>query len=1385
MVRAGTIPLLFILFILALPAQALTGETIDDKEAHSTEGTDGSVTLWLKAGAFDPLADPVPGPSWLHRSSTHPYHVVQFDGPVLPEWRNSAETLGVELLQYLPDHAFFARVPKEAVDDLREVDHVRYVGPIHPVYRIHPVLFDDLRLPSQLELDLLLWDPEMASTVASQVVQEGGRLVRIDWDVLTVYIHGSAIPSLLASASLGIRWVEPHLDIELVNDNAARTANARQTTDGTYISDGNAMWSYNPIDDSFEGYTGENVTVTVADMGLDTGHPAFEGRIVEYYDYGNDGEQDKDGHGTHVAGTVLGDGSWRTSDVGLDGKYAGLAPEAGLVVQEVFVAGNPGANGMGRDAESHGATISSNSWISGGYGDYNGQCEAYDRLTHDANNVKPGDQPIFYVFGAGNNGGSGLGSIRPPSLAKNVLSVGSTGNDKLGASSDTVSGFSSQGPVEDGRIKPDVVIPGHMLASARSSYPGAHAGWGRPPDGQSSYVYGSGTSMATPAAAGSAAIVTQFIREEYDHEPSPALLKAILINGAVPLDGYEYPGNQQGWGRIDLVKSLLETATYKIYREDQEVILDMDPGSDMQSYWFLVKSDEDLKVTLTWSDVPGQVSSNMHLINDLDLEFIDPDGNKYSGNNFTDGVTDVLDEFNPDRLNNVEGILVKTPTEGLWNLRVRAYNIPQGSQDYTLIVSGNMEKGHVDLVPEGLSANPAGLEEGFPLTLSAKISNVGNRDAANVTYRLEQEDPEGRVTVVDADSLGVMVARERIDRRWSINGTRGTHTFRLIVDPGRGVLESDEDNNIMELLYFFKGYDVGLTSTMTDIKADPGDLVTFEMTLRNEGNVPDEISLHHTVPPPGWVAGLIKDSYTLGPDDFTKVVLDVMVPMNATAGERATFLTTAVSGGNGSRSIALLVQMEGNQVFGLEVAAVSGQQDMLPGEDRTLELLVRNTGNGPDAFTIALPDEDGLVDGWWVHIPQVNVDVSLRSEVIAELVLTAPDPALVGTSVRFTVSASSTMSSMSKEVTFSARVIQFYATSVVVEDLISSGDVNQTIVIPMSISNGGNGPVVYNGDINFPDQTWVGGLDIANLTLAGYKDAQANLTFTVPSEAINQSYDFTMVVISSGGEIHLENFTFSVNQFHDLLVTVVSEPPTVTQGEQAFVRLKLENRGNGIENITLTARPPSTWTFEFSVRVPVLDAFSDAFVDLRFDTDVNTPGGANQIDVLAYYGPSKMELIEISTVVNVLTRPDLMVLAESLNLSDTDPYVDMIVRVTTTIRNDGQTLARDVFAQLYVDGMPEGQPQYVSTIEAGGEETLTFIWTTNASGLRELRIVADFQDDIDEVDETNNEVSTTVKVSKADLKTSPGLSYAVALLAMMAAFTITWNQRRKRRYMLE
>jgi uncharacterized membrane protein len=1358
----------------------MAGDGTDGDPSNGGLGEDPSTDLYLKAGIYDPLSDEAPGPSFLLGGSTHPYYLVQFDGPIKGEWTKEVGDLGVSLLQYLPDFGFFTRMPRDAVDDVRNLEHVRHVGPIHPAFRIHPSLWQDLRSDGAAQVQLLTWDQSTVERIAGLVLGDGGTVSLIDLDSLVVTVSLRTATALVRDPSLAVRWMEPFAPPELINDNDARTAKARQASDGTYISDGNALWSYNPTTDTFEGFTGKNVTVAVADTGLDTTHPTFAGRIVEYFDYGNDGEHDANGHGTHVAGTALGDGGWRIGDVGTDGKYAGLAPDAGLVVQEVFVAGNPGANGMGRDAEGQGVSISSNSWISGAFGDYNGQCEAYDRLTHDANNVKPGEQPILYVFGAGNDGRQGLGSIRPPSLAKNVISVGSTGNDKWGASSNFVSDFSARGPVEDGRIKPDVLLPGYIVASSKSSYPGANGGYPRPPDGQSSYVYGTGTSMATPGVSGAAAVVTQYVRDVDEHEPSPAFIKAILINGAQPLPGYEYPGMVQGWGRVDLDKSLLETANYKIFREDQEVDLDTDAGSNVSSYWFMVKEDQPFKVSLTWSDVPGLVNSNKHLINDLDLELVDPDGNLYSGNSFVEGQSEANTTFKPDRLNNVEGILIDEPMEGLWNLRIRAYNVPQNTQNYALVVSGNIERGHVDLVSEGLTASPKQAEEGSPVALSATVRNLGNRDSDEAFFRLERVDPSRRTEVLDVGTLGGLSAKDTRHLSWIVTGVRGTHVFRLIIDPAKDIIESDEDNNDVEIFYFFKGFDVTLSSDATRMMGDPGSLISFTLTLGNKGNVQDELTLDLSDPPPGWQAQLTSSSHTLNPDGATNTLLEVMVPSNATAGERADVYVTVRSAGNSSKRATVHLEVEVNQIFGLEVAALTGRQDMLPGEDRVLELMVRNTGNGPDVYTLTLPEQ--LPGGWWVRLPNVTVDVPLRSEVTTSIVLTSPDPSLAGTSMNFAISVESSNPGLTKQVPFSARVVQFFSTEITVVRGVPEGDAGETIVISLKISNQGNGPVSYSGDINFPDPTWTGGLDISNLSLEGYSEANANLTFVVPDDAVNRSYDFTMVIIPSGGDNFFHDFTFAVRQFHDLDLTITSGTPKVTQGEGATVSLTLVNNGNGMEPVMLTSEPPSTWTFNLSEQMPVLEPFSTRVVDLFLDTELTTPGGIYDVLVLAYYGLAKTELAEATAQVEVMTRPDLQVTTGSINLSEPNPSVDMMVWITVTVANVGETVARDVFVQLFVDNAMVDQPQYMSSIEPGEIEEFTMIWRTNRSGLRELRVVADYQNEILEPDEDNNAATLAVNVKPLDLRTTPGLGYVMALLAFLSATLVTWRGRRRRAF---
>ena len=137
---------LLVLLLLVAPAQSLGAGAGEDDGGGGVHGApDAPSHLHLRAGVFDPLTDPVPGPSWLHSKSTHPYYVIQFDGPVMPAWRDGVEALGVQLLSYLPDNAFYARLPSSATKDVLEVEHVRYVGPAHPAYRVHPALWSDLR----------------------------------------------------------------------------------------------------------------------------------------------------------------------------------------------------------------------------------------------------------------------------------------------------------------------------------------------------------------------------------------------------------------------------------------------------------------------------------------------------------------------------------------------------------------------------------------------------------------------------------------------------------------------------------------------------------------------------------------------------------------------------------------------------------------------------------------------------------------------------------------------------------------------------------------------------------------------------------------------------------------------------------------------------------------------------------------------------------------------------------------------------------------------------------------------------------------------------------------------------------------------------------------
>jgi hypothetical protein len=329
-------------------------------------------------------------------------------------------------------------------------------------------------------------------------------------------------------------------------------------------------------------------------------------------------------------------------------------------------------------------------------------------------------------------------SVRPlPGLVSFIPSprfpsgVASNSFDDQADDQNAMADFSCPGPAQGNRRKPDVVAPGSWILSARSSAavydsgpdglgpnevgpgpgfpqggtgdedgvashpeavglglpgqpilrsgsgtaPAAPAGSG--PAAGTSYMYLSGTSMATPIAAGACALVRQFLVDRRSHLPSAALVKAMIVNGAMDM-GLGVPNNKQGWGRIELSQTLLPFATDNAAFDDQ---LDRAVTTgDIRTYRAVVPAAAPaLAVTLAWRDSAGGTIQNR-----LHLRVIRADTG-------TGWESDPVDNIR----NNVQKVIVPTPAPGHYRIEVEGVNVTTGvpeltpalRQDYALVAA--------------------------------------------------------------------------------------------------------------------------------------------------------------------------------------------------------------------------------------------------------------------------------------------------------------------------------------------------------------------------------------------------------------------------------------------------------------------------------------------------------------------------------------------------------------------------------------------------------------------------------------------------------------------------------------------------------------------------
>ncbi len=402
-------------------------------------------------------------------------------------------------------------------------------------------------------------------------------------------------------------------------------------------------------------------------------------------------EWDTQGHGTHVAGTVAGDNFANplTHDAG-----DGMAPGAKLVVQDCGYQVNPCADcpGIGcpvvdlnpvfQQAYSQGARLHTNSW-----GDQE------DATVQ--NNYTTGSQDVdefmwahkdFLIFFAAGNSGPGTASVGSPSTAKSAVSVGAT---LRGTSANSMASFSSCGPTDDGRIKPEVTVPGSSIISAAndSSITTNNCGTRSL----------SGTSMATPGAASLTALIRQYYVDGWyptgaanvgnGFTPSAALLRATLVNSATNMTGTTaIPANCQGWGRVLLDNALFfQSEARTLFVRDDNTGFANGSSNETRTFTFTVAAGQALKATLAWTDFPSTPAANPHINNDLDLSVSGPSGT-FLGNVFASGQS--VTGGAADRRNTLEQVLINAPTAGTYTVTVRSFGVPNGPQPFALVVTG-------------------------------------------------------------------------------------------------------------------------------------------------------------------------------------------------------------------------------------------------------------------------------------------------------------------------------------------------------------------------------------------------------------------------------------------------------------------------------------------------------------------------------------------------------------------------------------------------------------------------------------------------------------------------------------------------------------------------
>jgi hypothetical protein len=577
--------------------------------------------------------------------------------------RRSMANAGITLLDPIPENAWVAAISQPLSTAKVTQFGIRWLGSLGTVDKIHPrVLRGEFGPWTEYEDNKIIVTVRLFADVAASWGENlAGKYNAVTGDyipILNTWVMAVNPDDIDGIASEDpVQWVDVlPPPMTAVNDVARQVVGANTVQAAPY------------------NLNGSGITVCVYDAGMvDPTHNDFAGRIVH-----SEGSSVVIDHSTHVAGSVGGSG------VNSGGQYRGMAPGCSLLSYAyescspycLYNSPQDIAANYSQAMNTYNARIATNSigsnTAANGYpcsweGDYELTSQLLDNIVRGSLG-----SPFIVAFAAGNERGYGTcgtaySTLGVPAGAKNVISVGATDDY------DDMTYFSSWGPTDDGRIKPEVCAPGLGI---HSTLPG------------NTYGDMSGTSMATPITSGCIALILEQYADSYPglDNPLPSTIKAILINTAVDL-GNAGPDYQYGFGRVN-VQAAVDAVIDGDFLEDE-----LATGQSNAHAITVPPGTSTLRVSLAWADPAAAPNANPTLVNDLDLTLVSPSITTYHPYILNPASPSSPATTGTDHANNYEQVVVASPQAGQWTINVSATSLPTSPQSYSLAASEALEAG--------------------------------------------------------------------------------------------------------------------------------------------------------------------------------------------------------------------------------------------------------------------------------------------------------------------------------------------------------------------------------------------------------------------------------------------------------------------------------------------------------------------------------------------------------------------------------------------------------------------------------------------------------------------------------------------------------------------